>query len=126
MLGSSDYDQTAKFCSAFDRFFDCLNTRSASEGKKSRKPDLDPYRSVDDKRFDVCVSCWYRIIPCLINHCIYTTTFQWLQNDFMGYLDNWEKAVKEREGFSDQEKKKMLLSAETLEGLRMTGIALSV
>lgn len=53
MMESDDYDQTAKFCYMFDRFFDCLNTRNASEGKKKRKPDLDPYRSVNDKRFDV-------------------------------------------------------------------------
>ena len=53
MLESSDYDETAKFCSMFDHFFDCLNTRNASEGKKKRKPDLDPYRNVEDKRFKV-------------------------------------------------------------------------
>ena len=51
--GSSDYEETSKFCRMFDRFFDCLNTRDAREGKHKRKPDLDPYRSVEDKRFDV-------------------------------------------------------------------------
>ena len=55
MLQSSDYDETAKFCSMFDRFFDCLNTRNANEGRQKRKPDLDPYRSVEDKRFDVSI-----------------------------------------------------------------------
>ena len=34
MLESSDYDETAKFCSMFYRFFDCLNMQNASEGKK--------------------------------------------------------------------------------------------
>ena len=35
----------------FDWFFDCLKTRNASEGKgkRKKKPDLDPYRSVEDK-----------------------------------------------------------------------------
>ena len=55
MLESS-YDETAKFCSMFDRFFDCLNTQNASEGKRKRKPDLDPYRSVEDKRFKVSIA----------------------------------------------------------------------
>lgn len=37
------------------------------------------------------------------------------------YLDKWEKAVNERRGFSKAEKKRMMLSSETLLGLRMTG-----
>ena len=47
--------------------------------------------------------------------------FQWLEKEFLGYLDDWEKAVKERKGFTDEQKKRMILSQETLEGLRMTG-----
>ena len=54
MLDRSEFDETAYFCSMFDRFFDCLNTRDAKEGKKKRKPDLDPYRSIEDGRFQVC------------------------------------------------------------------------
>ena len=50
---NSDYEETSKFCRMFDRFFDCLNTRDAREGKQKRKPDLESYRSVEDKRFDV-------------------------------------------------------------------------
>ena len=38
----------------FDRFFDCLNTHDAKEGKKKRKPDLDPYRNIKDGKFQVC------------------------------------------------------------------------
>ena len=41
---------------------------------------------------------------------------------FPPYLDEWEQSVKAREGFSNSEKKKMLLSQETLLGLRMTGM----
>ena len=37
----------------FDRFFDCLNVSNLSEGHKSRKLDLYPYRTPDDTRFDV-------------------------------------------------------------------------
>ena len=39
----------------------------------------------------------------------------------MPYLDSWEASVEQREGFTDVEKKKMMLSQPTLEGLRMTG-----
>ena len=46
---------------------------------------------------------------------------QWLEHDFIGYLDSWEIAVAARPGFSPTEKKKMLLSNETLTGLRFTG-----
>jgi hypothetical protein len=51
---NGEYDETAHFCSMFDHFFDCLNTRDMTEGNKKRKPDLDPYGTVDDARFDVC------------------------------------------------------------------------
>ena len=47
--------------------------------------------------------------------------FQWLENEFLPYLDRWEKSVIDRQGFSDQAKKRMMLSTETLLGLRVTG-----
>ncbi len=47
----SEFEENAHFCSFFDRFFYCLNTRNAEEGKTKRKPDLDPYRTVEDRRF---------------------------------------------------------------------------
>ena len=40
----------------------------------------------------------------------------------MDYLNDWEKTVNEREGFSKDERKRMTLSQETLDGLRMTGM----
>ena len=42
--------------------------------------------------------------------------------DFLGYLEQWERAVEEREGFTVGEKKTMLLSAETAVGLKLTGM----
>ena len=54
--------------------------------------------------------------------CLLTLLLQWLKNNFIGYLDAWEKSVNERPGFEKIEKKnKMLLSQETRLGLRMTG-----
>ena len=49
---------------------------------------------------------------------------QWLQDVFIPYLDKWESSVKARPetSFSKSDKDRMLLSAETRLGLRMTGI----
>lgn len=47
---------------------------------------------------------------------------QWLEEEFLTYLSEWETSVQEREGFSKLEKKAMLLSSETLLGIRITGI----
>ena len=40
----------------------------------------------------------------------------------MPYLEDWEKSVNSRKGFDDGEKKRMLLSQETLDGIRMTSM----
>ena len=37
-------------------------------------------------------------------------------------MEQWERAVEEREGFTVGEKKTMLLSAETAVGLKLTGM----
>ena len=47
---------------------------------------------------------------------------QWLKDDFIGYLDDWETSVRERPGFSRAEQNNMLLSPETRLGLRTTGM----
>ena len=39
----------------------------------------------------------------------------------MDYLKKWEASVAETKGFNSGKKEKMLLSTETLEGLRTTG-----
>ena len=54
LMDNEEHRETAKFCRMFDKFFDCLNTRRAGESKEKRKPDLDPYRSPNDKRLTVC------------------------------------------------------------------------
>ena len=48
-------------------------------------------------------------------------TLQWLQNVFLAYFKEWEDEVSAKEGYDQVEKARMLLSHETLEGLRMTG-----
>ena len=46
---------------------------------------------------------------------------QWLKDNFLGYIDGWEKEVMGREEFTTTQRKKMCLNQETLEGLRITG-----
>lgn len=90
-----EFTETARFCRIFDKFFDCLNTRRIGEGKESRKPDKEPYWSVKDERFT------------------------WLENSFLGYLKEWEKSVHDRPGFDKLAREKMMISQETIEGLKM-------
>ena len=47
---------------------------------------------------------------------------QWLKDDFLGYLDDWENSVQKREGFSNKQKSMMLMPVETRQGIRVTGI----
>ena len=51
----------------------------------------------------------------------------WLEKDFLGYpLLEWETSVAAHDGFTACEKAMMTLSSKTIEGLRMTGISVSV
>lgn len=46
---------------------------------------------------------------------------QWLEEDFVDYLKEWEDSVHSRQDVTDTEKTKMMLSWETIEGLQITG-----
>ena len=48
----------------------------------------------------------------------------WLVEYFLKYLDDWERSVNECPGFSKPEKSNMLLSEETMHGLKMTSTRL--
>ena len=50
---------------------------------------------------------------------------QWLNDEFLGYLAEWEEGVKSQPGIDAKEKQRMWLSRETVEGLRVTGCLLS-
>lgn len=65
-----DTEETQKFVAMVDRFFDCLNVRSKTEWALKRKPDLKPYSTSDDDRFDVSivVYSYTRLINC-VNVC---------------------------------------------------------
>ena len=46
-------EETAKFISMTDKFFDALNVSDINSGKKSKKLFQSPYRKVDDFRIKV-------------------------------------------------------------------------
>ena len=117
-MKNEEFQETARFCHMFDRFFDCLNTRRAGEGREKRKPDLEPYTSHEDERLSVSS------VPALLQKIILILNslfLQWLEKDFLGYLREWEENVEKRNGYSKDEKRRMTLSQETIKGLRMTG-----
>ena len=41
-----DYEGTAKFCEFMDKFFDCTNVRSCTEGQRALTPFRMPYTSI--------------------------------------------------------------------------------
>ena len=88
---------TARLCEMVDSFFDCLNVRSTTEHQRKRKPFLAPYTSVEDQRF------------------------QWLQNDFLGFLRDWKGSTANRPGnFTQNARSRMFLSWQTHEGFQIT------
>ena len=54
----------------------------------------------------------------LYNGCGY---LQWLNRDFLGYFEEWKLEIKMMKYLSAAQRKRLCLSSETLEGLRITG-----
>ena len=52
--------------------------------------------------------------------CFNCVLLQWLEEDFLGYLTEWESAVKDS-GHTASERRKITLSEETLDGIKITG-----
>jgi hypothetical protein len=97
LTGGPEAEETSKFILMFDKFFDIFNVSNFSNWARHRKPFQYPYRKEDDFRLE------------------------WLEKQFLPYLDSWEASVEGRTGFTNAQKKRMLLSAETLLGIRRTG-----
>ncbi|XP_033103726.1 uncharacterized protein LOC117106473, partial [Anneissia japonica] len=77
MMGRHDMLSTIKFLRMVDQFFDCLNVSNLFQGKRTRKPALEPYRTKSDWRF------------------------KWLQDDFLGFFKEWEAEVNRLEGVEE-------------------------
>ena len=53
LTGGEKTQETARFTSFLDKFFDSLNVSNFCNGKKRRKPFQNPYRSSTDFRLKV-------------------------------------------------------------------------
>ncbi|KAK3924130.1 DNA transposase [Frankliniella fusca] len=89
-------EELVKLIRLVNRTFDCFNGSIGSK-KKDMNPDLDVYRSVADPRF------------------------LFLESEFLGFLSDWEQSISRREGaFTKDEKSRMIISHQTLEGFKIT------
>ncbi|XP_070547240.1 uncharacterized protein [Ptychodera flava] len=89
--------ETVQFIRHMNKFFDCLNTRNCYEGVNKRNENLHPYCDINDVRFN------------------------YLLEEFLGYFEEWHQSVNARPGnFSKTDRNKMLLSHQTLNGLKIT------
>ncbi|XP_034236682.1 uncharacterized protein LOC117642528 [Thrips palmi] len=95
--GPDNLKETVKFIRLVDRFFDCLNGHSTTEGRHHLKPDRNPYTDADDPRLN------------------------FLQDEFLGYLQDWRQEVQTRPGrYTAMQRKAMTLTQETYEGIYIT------
>lgn len=89
-------EETVQLILKMNRLFDCLNVRSLEGGNRRQNPDLFPYTSADDPRFE------------------------FLQ-EFVNYLQDWKQSIAQRPGgFTAADRKKMFLTHQTYKGLVMT------
>ena len=96
-FGTVEAIGTAEFFKKMDNFFDCFNVRSTTEGGRTRKPSMLPYKDVNDPRFS------------------------WLSDDFLNYLQMWHDNVAQRPGNYDENARAcMFISRQTYEGMKIS------
>ena len=88
--------ETAKFCSLMNIFFDIMNVRNTTEHITKKNPTLRVFASLDDERFD------------------------WLKRVFLKYFDDWKESLDKLPGFDAKTKEKMFISRQTIEGIKIT------
>lgn len=114
LFGGDEAKETAILAGNFNKFFDCLNVACFSAGKLKRDPFKSPYRSSKDFRLTV-----WKMIYFYSNFIFFL--LQWLKEKFLAYLEEWEESVRARKEHSPMEMNMMMLSPETLLGIRITG-----
>ena len=62
VAGGQEASETANFVEMMDCFFDCLNVRNYTSGKRSRNPFKQPYRTSSDFRLNVCTVHTYILL----------------------------------------------------------------
>ena len=120
LTGGSEAQETARLVLYMDKFFDGMNVTNFTTGIHQRKSFQLPYRSATDFRLKVILQ--YITHPCIMCISICVLCVQWLEEEFLSYLEEWKGSVAGRPGFTAAQKQKMLLSPATLLGLQMSGI----
>ena len=111
--------ETANFVEKLDKFFDTMNVRSFTNGIHSLKPFQMPYRWANDFRIKV-------IVLCIFSCAAFISHFQqWLREDFLVWLKDWEEEVNACKSLKSAEQAKMMLSRETHVGLQITNTILN-
>ena len=88
---------TVEFCEMIDSFFDCLNLRSLTEGRRKIKPFLEPYINQNDAKFT------------------------WLIKNSLEYFSKWKESIETRPvNFTATAKSKMFVSYQTHQGFKIT------
>ena len=126
LTGGEKAAEMSNFISLVDNFFDSVNVVSLLKGKHKRKVFQNPYRSGTDFRLKVCTLDSFvdtNVVSVYDNYYVayYCSCVQFLEQEFLAYLDRWTTSVKRRAGYSDEERERMLLSQQTMKGLRITG-----
>ena len=57
LVVGAEAEETAKFVSMFDTFFDIMNVTNFTNGMRYRKPFQHPYRHAEDSRLKVLCTC---------------------------------------------------------------------
>ena len=98
--------ETRTFIRMFDRFFDIMNIKNLLQGKLDRKDTMVPFKNkmIGDSRFLFI---------------IYLS--QWSKETFLSYFDERQAEIAKIPN-TEKKVKKMCISDQTLEGVRITGM----
>ena len=86
-----------------DKFFDALNVHNYTHGIHKRKEFQMPYTTSTDRRLKVKLTHHLMLASFVSPSC----NSQWLEEDFLSYLNDWEESVKDRVGFTKTQKSKI-------------------
>ncbi|PIK40700.1 hypothetical protein BSL78_22455 [Apostichopus japonicus] len=95
-MGKPELSSTILFIRTINDWFDCLNVANTKQHFQGRNANLAPYKSVDDERF------------------------KWLENDFLGFLDEWYAESQSAEDVPKKDRYKLFISRETYSGMHIT------
>ena len=107
-----DTEEMEHFCRMFDKFFDLFNTRVIEKANRKKKTWFKPFYADDDLRLKVRFTAFLNLQQLI-------TVLQWLEEDMLQYLKDWEKWVSKETTIPKEAKPSCSLPQQTLEGIRI-------